>query len=118
MGVWYSVLALVNLLVGAFLVSATFGFDPATTTDLGFALSIAVCVFGIAMGWVGFNSSKGGDRIAIGVIGYCTAALAAWTIVATKSFDPETAQWMVFGSGLGHITLSVAGIITHEATAH
>ena len=34
-----------------------------------------------------------------------------------RGFDPETAQWLVFGSGCGHIALSVAGIITHEATA-
>jgi len=117
MGVWYAVLALVNLLVGGFLVTSTYGFDPATTTDVGFALSIAVCVLGLAMGYVGFESTSRGERIGLGVLGYATAALAAWTVVATQVFEPDTAKWLVFGSGLGHIALSVAGVITEVATA-
>jgi len=118
MGIWYSILALANLLVGGFLCVSVYGFSPETSTDLGFALSIAVCVLGIAMGYIGLQSSKTNERISLGVLGYATAALAAWTIVATQAFDPETAQWMVFGSGCGHIALSVAGIITHEATSN
>jgi hypothetical protein len=96
---------------------AVYGFDPATSTDIGFALSIAVALLGAVMGYVGLQSSKTGERIGLGVLGYATAALAAWTVVATQAFDPETAQWMVFGSGCGHIALSVAGIITHEVTS-
>jgi hypothetical protein len=69
------------------------------------------------MGYVGLQSSKTAERVGLGVLGYSTAALAAWTVIATQAFDPETAQWLVFGSGCGHIALSVAGIITHEATA-
>ena len=117
MGVWYAVLALVNLLVGGFLVTSTYGFDAQTTTDVGFALSIAVCVIGLAMGYVGMESTSRGERIGLGVLGYATAALAAWTVVATQVFDPDTAKWLVFGSGLGHIALSVAGVITEVATA-
>ena len=118
MGIWYSVLALVNLLAGGFLCTSVYGFDAGTATDIGFAVSIAVAVFGCAMGYVGFQSSRTGERIGLGVLGYATATLAAWTVVATQVFDPSTAQWLVFGSGAGHIALSVAGIITHEATAH
>jgi hypothetical protein len=117
MGLWYSVLALVNLLVGGFLCTSVYGFDPQTSTDVGFALSIAVAILGLAMGYIGFQSSKTGERIGLGVLGYATATLAIWTVIATRVFEPETAQWMVFGSGCGHIALSVAGIITHEATA-
>jgi hypothetical protein len=117
MGIWYSILALANLLVGGFLVTSVYGFNPDTSTDIGFALSIGVCVLGFAMGYIGFLSSKTNERIGLGVLGYSTAALAAWTIIATQVFDPDTAQWMVFGSGCGHIALSAAGIITHEATA-
>jgi hypothetical protein len=51
------------------------------------------------------------------VLGILTAALAGWTVIATQVFDASTAKWMVFGSGLGHIVLAVAGIITQEATA-
>jgi hypothetical protein len=117
MGILYSILALANLLVGGFLCTSVYGFDPATSTDIGFALSIGVAVLGCAMGYVGFQSSKSNERIGLGVLGYATATLAAWTIIATQVFEPETAQWLVFGSGCGHIALSVAGIITHEVTA-
>jgi hypothetical protein len=118
MGILYSLLALANLLVGGFMCVSVYGFDPATSTDIGFALSIAVAVLGLAMGYIGLQSSKTNERIGLGVLGYATAALAAWTVVATQAFDPETAQWMVFGSGCGHIALSVAGIITHEVTSN
>jgi hypothetical protein len=117
MGIWYLVLALVNLLVGGLMCTAVYGFEPQTSTDVGFALSIAVAVVGVAMGYIGLRSSKTGERIGLGVLGYATAALALWTVIASRVFEPDTAQWMVFGSGCGHIVLSVAGIITHEATA-
>jgi hypothetical protein len=117
MGVWYAVLALVNLLAGGFLVTSTYGFDAETATNVGFALSIAVCVIGLAMGYVGMESTNRGERIGLGVLGYATAALAGWTVIATQVFEPDTAKWLVFGSGIGHIALSVAGVITEVATA-
>jgi hypothetical protein len=117
MGIWYVVLALVNMLAGGFLVTSTYGFDAGTTTDLGFAVSIAVLLFGVAMGYVGYRSRKKGVRYGLGILGYATAGLATWTIIATQVFASSTAQWMVFGSGLGHIALAVAGIITLETTA-
>jgi hypothetical protein len=117
MGIWYSLLALVNLLVGGFMVTSVYGFSPETSTDIGFSLSIAVAVLGAVMGYIGLQSSRTNERIGLGVLGYATAGLAAWTIVATQAFDPETAQWLVFGSGCGHIALSVTGIITHEVTS-
>ena len=117
MGVWYAILALVNLLAGGFLVTSTYGFTPETVANVGFAVSIAVLLIGVAMGYVGYNSAKGDVRISLGLLGWLTAALASWTVIGTQVFEPTTAKWIVFGSGLGHITLSAAGIITHEATA-
>jgi hypothetical protein len=110
---------LVNLLAGAFLVTSTFGFDSSTAVNIGFGLSIAVCLLGLAMGYFGFErtSKNDAERISLGVLGILTAALAGWTVIATQVFDASTAKWMVFGSGLGHIVLAVAGIITQEATA-
>jgi len=116
MRVWYAVLALANLLAGAFLVTSTYAFDASTTTNIGFGVSIGVAVLGVAMGFLGFESSKRSDRIGLGVIGCLTAGLASWTIVATQVFEDDTARWIVFGSGIGHIMLSVAGIITEAAT--
>jgi hypothetical protein len=117
MRVWYAVLALANLLAGGFLVVSVYAFSAETTTNVGFAISIAVAILGLAMGYLGLSSSKTNERIGLGVIGLLTAILASWTIVATQVFDTETARWIVFGSGLGHIALSVAGIITEAATA-
>ena len=108
MSVWYAVLALVNMLAGGFLATSTYGFDPSTTTDLGFAVSIAVLVFGAVMGYVGYRSRRRAERIGLGLLGYATAGLATWTIIATQVFAPSTAQWMVFGSGLGHIAPSLS----------
>jgi hypothetical protein len=116
MRVWYAVLALVNLLAGGFLVTSTYAFGAGTTSDIGFGVSIAVAVLGLVMGYFGFASTKRNERISLGVMGWLTAALASWTVVATQVFDPDTAQWLVFGSGMGHVALSAAGIITQTAT--
>src|SRR5262245_65778622 len=56
------------------------------------------------------------EQIGLGLLGVLTAALAAWTVLATTGiFDDETARWLVFASGLGHVALALAGVITHEA---
>jgi hypothetical protein len=113
----YTSLALANLLAGAFLVTATYGFEPATTVALGFGISIAVVLVGLAMGYLGYTGSRRPDeKLGLGLLGVLTAALAAWTVVATTGiFSDETARWLVFASGLGHVALAVAGILTHEA---
>jgi hypothetical protein len=116
MHIWYTILALANLIAGGFLVVSAYAFEPSTTSDVGFAVSIAVGLIGTAMGYVGFMSSNRDIRIGLGILGWATAGLASWTVIATRVFEDDTARWLVFGSGLGHIALSVAGIITHEAT--
>jgi hypothetical protein len=117
LGVWYAVLALVNLLAGGFLATSTYGFDASTTADIGLAVSIVVLMVGATMGYVGYMRSKDEIiRLSLGLLGWMTAGLASWTIIATQAFEPTTSRWLVFASGLGHISLSVAGIITHEAT--
>ena len=113
----YTLLALANLLAGAFLVTATFGFDPPTAVAVGFGVSIAVVLVGLAMAYLGYTGSRTPDeKLGLGLLGVLTASLAAWTIIATAgTFDDDTARWLVFASGLGHVALAVSGIITHEA---
>jgi len=113
----YTSLALANLLAGAFLVVATYGFDPSTTVAVGFGVSIAVILIGLAMAYYGYTGSRRPDeKIGLGVLGLLTAGLAAWTVIATAgTFNDDTAQWLVFASGLGHVALAIAGILTHEA---
>jgi zinc transporter ZupT len=115
----YTSLALANLLAGAFLVTATFGFEPSVTVALGFGVSIAVILVGLAMAYFGYTGTRRPEeKLGLGVLGLLTAALAAWTVLATTGiFTDDTARWLVFASGLGHVALAVAGIITHEAIA-
>jgi hypothetical protein len=113
----YTSLALANLLAGAFLVTATYAFEPSVTVALGFGISIAVILVGLGMAFFGYTGpTQPEEKIGLGVLGVLTAALAAWTVIATAgTFPDDTARWLVFASGLGHVALAVAGIITHEA---
>jgi hypothetical protein len=107
----YPFLALANLLAGGFLVVAVYGFSTPTAVWLGFAVSIAVAVFALGMIYPGIR-----DRMISGpvLLGLCTAILAGWTIVATQVFADPTARWLVFASALGHVGLSLIGLVLHE----
>src|SRR5262245_5415239 len=115
----YTLLALANLIAGAFLVTATFAFEPSTVVALGFSISIAVVLLGLAMAYFGYQGgTRPEEQIGLGLLGVLTAALAAWTVLATTGIFPDdTARWLVFASGLGHVALALAGVITHEAVA-
>jgi hypothetical protein len=104
----YPFLAMANLVAGGFLVAAVYGFSESTAVSLGFAISIAVAVIGLAMLASGFR--KPGPTI----LGGLTALVAGWTIVATSVFPDPTARWLVLASGLAHVGLSLAGLIRHE----
>lgn len=108
MGLAYPLLALVNLIAGGFLIAAVFGFSDETATELGFAVSIAVVVFGLAMVWAGREDDENAGIMALG---FATAVLAGWTVVATSVYDASTAQWLVLASACGHVILSVAGLV-------
>jgi hypothetical protein len=53
----YTSLALVNLLAGAFLVTATYAFEPDVTVHVGFGVSIAVVLVGLAMAYFGYSGA-------------------------------------------------------------
>lgn len=109
MGYRYPFLALVNLLAGGFLIAATYGFAAGTAVTLGFAISIAVALVGLAMAYAAFESD-----VRLAILGGLTSLIAGWTIVATNVFANDTALWLVFASGLGHVGLSMIGLIVHE----
>jgi hypothetical protein len=111
MALAFPLLALGNLLAGGFLIAAVFGFSDETATELGFGISIAVAVFGLAMVYAGI---KEGEVPGVTALGLATAVLAGWTIIATSVYDPSTAKWLVLASALGHVVLSVAGLVGHE----
>jgi uncharacterized membrane protein len=113
MGLLYPLLALLNLFAGGFLVVATYAFDPATTTHIGFGVSIGVVVISLGMAYYAWAIDN--DEILTTLSGL-TAALAAWTVIATTTFEPTTAQWMVFSSGIAHMVLAAASLLAHEAS--
>jgi len=108
MALAYPLLALGNLIAGGFLIAAVFGFSDETATELGFGVSIAVVIFGLAMVWVGREE---GEAAGITALGLATAILAGWTVIATSVYDASTAQWLVLASACGHVVLSLAGIV-------
>jgi hypothetical protein len=107
----YPFLAIANLLAGGFLVVAVYGFSTPVAVWLGFAVSIAMALFAMAMIYPSIR-----DRRMSGpaLLGLCTAILAGWTIVATQVFSNATALWLVFASALGHVGLSLIGLVMHE----
>jgi hypothetical protein len=109
MGFRYPFLALVNLLAGGFLIAATYGFAASTAVTLGFAISIAVALIGLVMTYASF-----GTEWQLAILGAFTTLIAGWTIVATNVFADDIARWLVFASGLGHVGLSVLGLVMHE----
>jgi hypothetical protein len=109
---FYPLLALANLLAGGFLVVAVYGFDAETTADIGLGVSIMIAVIGLALTYWGFQLN---DSLAM-PLGAATVALGVWTIVASTTFEADTAQWIVFASGLGHVGLSVTGLVLTELT--
>lgn len=110
MGIRYPALAIVNLLAGGFLVVSVFAFQESTISELGFAVSIGVAVFGLAMIVAGLQRDSAG----FASLGFLTAALAGWTIVATQVFSDSLTQWLVFGSGAGHVAIAVATLMLYE----
>ena len=113
MALLYPLLALLNLFAGGFLVVATYGFDPSTTTHIGFGVSIGVVVIALLMTYYAYEID---EDVPLTVLSGLTAALGAWTIIATTSFVATTAQWMVLASGIGHVVLAAASLLTHEAS--
>jgi putative Mn2+ efflux pump MntP len=111
MALRYQFLALVNLLAGAFIAVATFGFETLTAVNCGFAVSILVLLIGAAMCWRAYERNEPASLLAIGAL---TAAIATWTIVASRVFPEDTAKWLVFASGLTHIGLSVIAFVLTE----
>jgi hypothetical protein len=82
----YTVLALANLLAGAFLVTATYAFEPSTTVAVGFGVSIGVILIGLAMAYFGYiGPTRPDEKLGLGLLGLLTAALAAWTVIATAA---------------------------------
>jgi hypothetical protein len=113
----YPFLAMGNLLGGGFLLVAVFAWDPATAAWLGFAISIPLLLFGLAMAYSALRGGAAvGERIGVTTLGLITSAIAAWTIIASLVFAPSTARWLIFASACAHVVLSMASLVIREIT--
>ncbi len=112
----YPFLAIGNLLGGGFLLVAMFAFSAATATWLGFAVSIALVLFGLAMALSGAGEVGIGERIVVAALGLLMCVIASWTIIASLVFAPSTARWLIFASACAYVALSVASLVIREVT--
>ncbi len=112
----YPFLAMTNLLAGGFLVVAVFAFTAVVAVWLGFAISIPLALFGLAMAYSAARAMRSGERTGVAVLGILTWAIATWTIVATLVFPTAAARWLVFASACAHVALSMASLVIREVT--
>jgi hypothetical protein len=106
-----------NLLGGGFLLVAVFAWAAVTAAWLGFAISIPLLLFGLAMAYSALRGGAAvGERIGVTTLGLITSAIAAWTIIASLVFAPSTARWLIFASACAHVMLSMASLVIREIT--
>lgn len=112
----YPFLAMGNLLGGGFLIVAVFAFAVTTAVTLGFAISIALLVFGLAIASSAVSGAASGERIGVTALGVLTCLIAAWTIIASLVFAPAVALWLIFASACAHVALSMTSLVIREVT--
>ena len=113
----YPFLAMGNLLGGGFLLVGVFAWAAATAAWLGFAISIPLLLFGLAMAYSALRGGAAvGERIGVTTIGLITSLIAGWTIIASLVFASSTARWVIFASACAHVILSMASLVIREIT--
>ncbi len=112
----YPFLAMANLLGGGFLIVAVFAFTVTTAVWLGFAVSIPLVVFGLAMVFSAARGPAGGERFGVVTLGTLTFLVASWTIVASLVFAPTVARWLIFASACAHVALSMTSLVIREVS--
>jgi hypothetical protein len=112
----YPFLAMANLLGGGFLIVAVFAFGATTAAWLGFAVSIPLVMFGLAIAYSAARGVGSGERIGVAVLGLLTFLVASWTIIASLVFAPAVARWLIFASACAHVSLSMASLVIREVT--
>ena len=111
----YPYLAMANLIGGGFLVVAVFAFAATTTAWLGFAVSVALVLSGVAIAYSAAHG-VGGERIGVAALGVATSVVASWTIIASLAFAPATARWLIFASACAYVALSITSLVIREVT--
>jgi low temperature requirement protein LtrA len=99
---------LVTGVAAAFLAVSTAAFSPPSIAWLAFAISIGTLTLstGVAYGYPAHTATR--------AAGLLTAAVSAWTIVASLVFSQSTVQHLALASSLAIGGLALAGITAHE----
>ena len=112
----YPFLAMGNMVGGGFLVVVVFAWGATTATWLGFAISIPLALFGLAMAYSATRSAARGERMGVATLGALTFAIASWTIIASLVFAPSVARWLIFASACAHVALAMATLVIREVS--
>jgi hypothetical protein len=96
------------LVVGCFLAAVTFAFPAVVIGWLGLASGCAIALTVL----VAFASR--GRGIVQRALDCVLALLAAWMIVASRSFTGDTLKWLTFASATTAALLAIEGLIAHE----
>ena len=95
-------------LAAAFLVVANSSFAASAITELAFGITIGTLVVSMDV------ARRYHDHIPTLVIAVLTAAVSAWTIVASLVFADATVQALTLASSLAIGGLAIVGLTAHE----
>jgi hypothetical protein len=103
---------MLSLLAGAFLTCCALAMRTHVAAWIGLGAGCA-----IALVTLGAFATRGRGAVQRW-LDVLVAALAAWTIVASRAFGPGPGlKWLMFASGVGFVLLAVEGLIAHEVVA-
>jgi hypothetical protein len=97
---------------GAFLAIERFAFAPSNAVWIAFGVAIATVALSLAAALVALLR----DNQTFSGVSAMSAAVAAWTVIATRAFTAPTALWLVFGGGIALLALSLRALAVHETT--
>jgi hypothetical protein len=95
-------------LAAAFLVVATASYSLSVIASLALAISIGTLLVSIGVAVVCR------EDVASVIVGFLTAAVSAWTIIASQVFSDPTVQNLALASALAIGGLAIVGITSHE----
>ncbi len=97
---------------GAFLAIERFAFAPSNAVWIAFGVAVAAVALSLAAALVALLR----DNQTFSGVSAVSAAVAAWTVIATRAFTAPTALWLVFAGGLALLALSLRALALHETT--
>lgn len=108
----YWAMSLAVAVAGGFLATDRFAFASNHAVWIGFGVAIAASVFALAATGVALVR----QNYTFSGLSGASAAVAGWTIIATRAFDTSSALWLAFAGGLALLLLSLRALALHETS--